>query len=81
MSNFCGTMAFNRIAGSAAKERSVVAAGQFGSDFHGRKYSKHMFVLLSYSTHANLFRLSKRIAVRIDNSPLVEERLLHEHVR
>ena len=74
-------MAFNRIAGSAAKELSVVAAGQLGSDFYGRKCSKHMFVLLFYSTYANLFRLSKRIAVRIDNSPLVEKGLLHEHVR
>ena len=65
-------MAFNRGAGSAAKERSVVAAGQLGSGFYGRKYSKHMFVLLFYSADANLFRLSKRIAVRIDNSPVVE---------
>ena len=73
-------MAFNRIAGSAAKERSVVAAGQLGSDFYGRKCSKHMFVLLFYSTDANLFRISKRIAVRIDNSPLDEKGLLHEHV-
>ena len=74
-------MAFNRIAGSVAKERSVVPAGQHGSDFHSRKCSKHMFVLLFYSTDANLFRLSKRIAVHIDNSPLVEKGLLHEHVR
>ena len=81
VSNFCGTIAFSRIAGSAAKERSVVAAGQLGSDFHGRKYSKHTFVLSFYSTDANLFRLSKRIAVRIDNSSLVEKGLLHEHVR
>ena len=73
-------MAFNRIAGSAAKERSIVAAGQLGSDLHGRKCSKHMLVLLFYSTDANLFRLSKRIAVRIDNSPLDEKGLLHEHV-
>ena len=65
-------MAFNRGAGSAAKEWSVVAAGQLGSGFYGRKYSKRMFVLLFYSTDANLFRLSKRIAVRIDNSPVVE---------
>ena len=74
-------MAFNRIAGSAAKELSVVAAGQLGSDFYGRKCSKHMFVLLFYSTYANLFRLSKRIAVRIDNSSLIGKGLLHEHVR
>ena len=74
-------MAFNRIAGSAAKARSVVAAGQLGRDFYGSKCSKHMFVLLCYSTDANLFRLSKRIAVRIDNSPLVEKGLLHEQVR
>ena len=62
-------MAFNRFAGSAAKERSVVAAGLLGSNFYGRKCSNHLFVLLFYSTHANLFRLSKRIAVRIDSSP------------
>ena len=74
-------MAFNRIAGSAAMERSVVAAGQLASDFYGRKYSKHMFVLLFYSTGANLFRLSKRFAVRIDNSHLVGKGLLHENVR
>ena len=74
-------MTFNHSVGSAAKERSVVAAGQLGSDFYGRKCSKHVFVLLCYSTDANLFRLSKRIAVRIDNSPLVEKGLLHEHVR
>ena len=40
-----------------------------------------MFVLLFYSTDANLVRLSKGIAVRLDNSPLVEEGLLYEHVR
>ena len=74
-------MAFNRIAGSAAKERSVVTAGQHASDFYGRKCSKHMFGLLFYSTDATLFRLSKRIAVRVDNSPLVEKGLLHEQVR
>ena len=74
-------MAFNRVAGSASKKRSVVAAGQLGSDLYGRKCSKHTFVLLFYSTAANLFRLSKRIAVRIDNSPLVEKGLLHEDVR
>ena len=74
-------MAFKRIAGSAAEELAVVAAGQLGSDLYGRKCSKHMFALLFYSTYANLFRLSKRIAVRIDNSPLVEKGLLHEHVR
>ena len=73
-------MAFNRIAGSTAKERSVVAAGQLEGDVYGRKCSKHMFVLLFYCTGANLFRLSKCIAVRIDNSPLVEKGLLHEHV-
>ena len=73
-------MAFNRIAGSAAKERSVGAAGQLGSDFHGRNCTKHMFVLLLYSTDANLLRLGKRIAVRIDNSPLIEKGLLHEQV-
>ena len=33
------------------------------------------------STDANLFRLSKGVAVRLDNSPLVEKGLLHEHVR
>ena len=74
-------MGFNRIAVGAAKERSVVAAGQLGNNCYDRKRSKHMFVLLSYSTDANLFRLSKGIAVRFENSPLVEKGLLHEHVR
>ena len=74
-------MAFNRIAVSAAKERLVVAAGQLGSDFYSRKCGKQMFVLLCCSTDAILFPLSKRNAVRIDNSPLVEKELLHEHVR
>ena len=81
VSNFCGTMASNRIAVGAAKERSVVDAGQLGNDCHDRKCSKHMFVLLFYSTDANMFRLSKGIAVHLDNSPLVEKGLLHEHVR
>ena len=81
MSNVCGTMAFNRITVGAAKVRSVVAAGQLGYECYDRKCSKHMFVLLCYSTDANLFRLSKGIADRLDNSPLVEKRLLHEHVR
>ena len=74
-------MAFNRIAVGAAKERSVVAAGQLGNDRYDRKCSKHMYVLLFYSTDANFFRLSKGIAVCLDNSPLVENDLLHEHVR
>ena len=73
VSNFCGTMASNRIAVGTAKERSVVAAGQLGSDCYDRKCSKHMFVLLCNSTDANLFRLSKGIAVRLENSPLVEK--------
>ena len=73
-------MAFNRIAVGAAKERSVLAAGQLGNDCYDRKCSKHMFVLLCYSTDVNLFRLSTGIAVRLDSSPLVEEGLLHEHV-
>ena len=30
-------MAFNRIAVGAAKERSVVAAGQLGNDYYDRK--------------------------------------------
>ena len=82
VSNFCGTMASNRIAVGAAKEQLVVvAAGQLGSDCYDRKCSKHMFVLLCNSTDANLFRLSKGIAVRLENSPLVEKGLLHEHVR
>ena len=39
------------------------------------------FLLLCNITDANLFRLSKGVAVRLDNSPLVEKGLLHEHVR
>ena len=74
-------MASNRIAVGAAKKGSIVAAGLLGNDCNERKCSKHMFVLLSYSTDANLFRLSKGIAVRFENSPLVEKGLLHEHVR
>ena len=78
VSNFCGTMAFNRIAVGAAKQGSVVTAGQLGNDSYNSKCSKHMFVLLCYSTDVNLFRLSKGISVRLDNSPLVEKGLLHE---
>ena len=74
-------MAFNRIAVGAAMERSVVTAGQLGYDCYDRKCSKRIFVLLCYSTDANLFRLNKGIAVRLDHSPLVEKGLLHEHVR
>ena len=74
-------MASNGIAVGAAKEGSVVAAGHLGNDCYDRKCSKHMFVRLCYSTDANLFRLSKGIAIRLDNSPLVEKGLLHEHVR
>ena len=74
-------MGFNLIVVGAAKELSVVAAGQLRNDCYDRKCSKHMFVLLCNSTDANLFRLSKGVAVRLDNSPLVEKRLLHEHVR
>ena len=66
-------MASSRIAVGAAKERSVAAAGQLGNDCYDRKCSKHMFVLLCNSTDANLFRLSKGVAVRLDNSPLVEK--------
>ena len=66
-------MRFNHIAVGAAKEGLVVAAGQLGSGCYNRKCSKHMFVLLCNSTDANLFRLSKGIAVRLDNSPLVEK--------
>ena len=40
-----------------------------------------MFVLLCNSTDAKLFRLSRGIAVRLDNSLLVEKGLLYEHVR
>ena len=74
-------MGFNLIAVGAAKEGSVVATGHLGNDCYDRKCSKHMFVLLCNSTDANLFRLSKGIAVRLENSPLVEKGLLHEHVR
>ena len=74
-------MAFNRIAIGAVREGSVVAAGHLGNDCYDRKWSKHMFVLLFYSTDANMFRLNKGIAVHLDNSPLVEKGLLHEHVR
>ena len=74
-------MGFNRISVGAAKERSVVDAGHLENDCYDRKCSKQMFDLLCYSTDANLFRLSKGVAVRLDNSPLVEKGLLHEHVR
>ena len=74
-------MGFNGIAVGAAKEGSVVDAGQLGNDCYDRKCSKHIFVLLCYSTDANLFRLSKGIAFRFDNSPLAEKGLVHEHVR
>ena len=74
-------MASNYIAVGAAKERSVVAAGHLGNDCYDRKCSKHMFDRLCYSTDANLFQLSKGVGVRLDNSPLVEKGLLHEHVR
>ena len=74
-------MGFNRIAVGAAKEEPVVATGHLGNDCYDRKCSKHIFVLLCYSADANLFRLSKGVAVRLDNSPLVEKGLLHEHVR
>ena len=74
-------MASNLIAVGAAKEGSVAAAGQLVNDCYNRKCSKHMFVRLCYSTDANLFRLSKGVAVRLDNSLLVEKGLLHEHVR
>ena len=74
-------MAFNRIAVGAAKEGSVVDAGQLGNDCYDRQCSKHMFVLLCYSIDANLFRLSKVVAVCLDNSLLVENGLLHTHVR
>ena len=73
-------MAFNGIAVGAAKEGSVVAAGHLGNDCYDRKCSKQMFVRLCYSTDANLFRLSKGIAVCLVKSPLVEKGLLHEHV-
>ena len=74
-------MRFNLIAVAAAKERSVLAAGHLRNDCYEKKCSKHMFVLLCYSTDANLFQLSKGVAVRLDNHPLVEKGLLHEHVR
>ena len=74
-------MASNHIAFGAAKQGSVVAAGHLGNDCYDRKCSKHMFVLLCDSTDANMFQLRKGIAVRLDNSPLVEKGLLHEHVR
>ena len=74
-------MASNRIAVGAAKQGSVVATGHLGTDCYDRKCSKQTFVLLCYSADAKLFRLSKGVAVRLDNSPLVEKGLLHEHVR
>ena len=74
-------MAFNRIAVDAANEGPVVAAGHLGNECYDRKRSKHMFVLLCYSADANLFRLSKGVAFRLDKSSLVEKRLLHENVR
>ena len=74
-------MASDRIAVGAAKEGSGLAVGHIGTDCHDRKCSKQMFVLLCYSADAKFVRLSKGIAVRLDNSPLVEKGLLHEHVR
>ena len=74
-------MGFNRIAVGAAKQKPVVATGHLGNYCYDRKCSKHIFVLLCYSADANLFRISKGVAVRLDNSPLVEKGLLHEHVR
>ena len=74
-------MGFNLNPVAAAKEGSVVAAGHLGNDCYDRKCSKQMFVLLCYSTDANVIQLSKGVAVRLDNSPLVEKGLLHEHVR
>ena len=74
-------MGFNRIAAGAATEGSVLAAGQLGNNCYDRKCSKHMFFLLCYGADANLFRLRKAVAVCLDNSPVVEKRLLHEHVR
>ena len=81
VSNFRGTMASNRIAVGAAKEGSVAAAGQLGNDCYDRKCSKHMYGLLCNSTDAIKFRLSKGIAIRLDNNLLVEKGLLHEYVR
>ena len=66
-------MASNRIAVDAAKERSVVAGGHLGNVCYDRKCNKHMFVLLCNITDANLFPLSEGIAVRLDNSLLVEK--------
>ena len=74
-------MAFNLIALGAVREGSVVAAGHLGSDCYDRKCSKHMFVLPCNSADANLVRLTKGVTVRLDNSPVVEKGLLHEHVR
>ena len=74
-------MGLNRIAVGAAAEGSVVAAGHLGNDCYDIKCSKHVFVLLCYNADASLFRVSKGIAVYLDNSPVVEKGLLHEHVR
>ena len=74
-------MASNRIAVGAANQGSVLAAGHLGNVCYDRKCSKQMFVLLCYGTDANMFRLSKGVAVRLYNNPLVEKGLLYEHVR
>ena len=74
-------MASNRIAVGAAKEGSGLAAEHLGTDCHDRKCSKQMFGILCYSADAKFVRLSKGVAVRRDNSPVVETGLLHEHVR
>ena len=74
-------MAFNRIAIGAVREGSVVAVGHLGNNCYDRKCNKHMFVLPCNSADANLFRLSKDVTVRLDNSSVVEKGLLHEHVR
>ena len=59
-----------------------MAVGHRGNECYDRKCCKQMFVLLCYSsTDANLFRFTKGIAIRLENSPLVEKGLLHELVR
>ena len=58
-----------------------MAVGHLGNECYDRKCCKQMFVLLCYSTGANLFRISEGVEVRLDNSPLFEKGLLQELVR
>ena len=58
-----------------------MSVGHLENECYDRKCCKQMFVLLCYSTGANLFRFTKGIAICLETSPLVEKGLLHELVR